>query len=330
MNQGDVFKLRLSDHYDFKAEFEDPTELARSIRVRPVNEPREVSSVSTFEPYGAGVKRKEIPNRKGPLMVVPVVNVEVFIPNRGGPGIQPHLKSDPEVANFGWREYGSRAGCARLAGLFKDLGIPATAVINSDVVAGEPQLVDIIKEAGWEVGAHGLNNSTGQAGLPNTEEEADIDKCLTVLGDAFGRRPTTWLTPGFSVTKDTSAILKKLGVTTLLDFVDDDVPYILSTPTGDLMNVPYCLETNDFSLVLTKNYSNRQYADALADHILEMSENGPEGQVLCLGMHTFVAGTPARIRALRKALAPLVKNKNIVFATADQVFKHHWQAEKSG
>ena len=70
------------------------------------------------EGYGVNMRRAEVaagwaePGVR--VYVVPVVNVEVFLPGKGGPGIQPHLQSVPEVANKGWRDYGNRRGLARL------------------------------------------------------------------------------------------------------------------------------------------------------------------------------------------------------------------------
>lgn len=52
--------------------------------------------------------------------MIPVVNVEVFVPGCGGPSIQPHLQSVPELANRGWRDYGNRRGLQRLANMFKE------------------------------------------------------------------------------------------------------------------------------------------------------------------------------------------------------------------
>ena len=58
------------------------------------------------------------------VVVVPVINVEVFVPGAGGPGVQPHLNSVPEVANSGWRDYGNRSGLRRLVQLFEELRDP--------------------------------------------------------------------------------------------------------------------------------------------------------------------------------------------------------------
>ena len=273
------------------------------------------------EGYGAGMTRLEVkPGWAGgkKVFVVPVVNVEVFVPGSGGPSIQPHLQSIPEVANRGWRDYGNRRGLQRLCAMFKELGIPATAVVNSEAAKLE-HVAKALKESGWELGAHGLNNSSGAAKLSRTEEEAYFKQTLDDLQQSLGTRPRTWLTPGFSVTERTPEIAVQSGIEAFLDFVDDDVPYYLSHEGGKrTLCLPYCMETNDFSCVLTKHFDGRQYAQAIEDHVCQLAKEEGE-KVVCLGMHTFVAGAPARVLALTEALGRLQQVPGVCFATAAQV-----------
>ena len=274
------------------------------------------------EGYGAGMTRQEVkPGWAGgkKVFVIPVVNVEVFVPGSGGPSIQPHLQSIPEVANRGWRDYGNRRGLQRLCAMFKELGIPATAVVNSEAAKLE-NVAKALKESGWELGAHGLNNSSGAAKLSRGEEEAYFKQTLDDLQQSLGARPKTWLTPGFSVTERTPEIAVQSGIEAFLDFVDDDVPYYLSHEGGKrTLCLPYCMETNDFSCVLTKHFDGRQYAQAIEDHVRQLAKEEGE-KVVCLGMHTFVAGTPARVLALTEALGRLRQLPGVCFATAAQVY----------
>jgi len=273
--------------------------------------------------YGAGMAREEVKGgwgQGGRVFVIPVVNVEVFLPGCGGPGIQPHLQSVPEVANKGWRDYGNRRGLQRLAEMFKSLEIPATAVINSEA-AELPHVASALKGSGWEFGAHGINNSSGNAKMSRGEEEALFKNCLDSLEKSLGARPATWLTPGFSVTERTPELAAAAGIKNFMDFVDDDVPYeLVHSESGNrLLCLPYCMETNDFSLVLTKGFDQRQYAQAIEDHVRQLAKEPGEEKVVCLGMHTFVAGTPARVHALSESLARLKSCPGVRFATAAQV-----------
>jgi len=319
MNHGDCFKLRLSDHWDFTLRFPDPRPFVQNLGLvpSPIAQP-----LMGSQGYGAGMRREEVVAGWGDgarVLVVPVVNVEVFTPGCGGPAIQPHLQSVPELANKGWRDYGNRRGLQRLAEMFKQLSIPATAVINSEA-AQLDYVAKALKTSGWELGAHGLNNSSGNAKMSREEEEAHFKQCLDDLQGSLGARPATWLTPGFSVTERTPEIAARSGVKTFLDFVDDDVPYdIVHGESGArTLCLPYCMETNDFSLVLTKNLDARQYAQALEDHVRQLAKE-PGEKVVCLGMHTFVAGTPARVLALSEAFERLKACPEVRFATAAQV-----------
>eukprot|EP00440_Ansanella_granifera_P019156 gb/GFBE01020810.1/.p1 GENE.gb/GFBE01020810.1/~~gb/GFBE01020810.1/.p1 ORF type:complete len:505 (+),score=122.23 gb/GFBE01020810.1/:1-1515(+) len=318
MNHGDCFKLRLADHWDFTLRFPDPRPFVQKhgLCPGPVAYP-----LMGAEGYGAGMKREEVKAGWGEgtkVFVIPVVNVEVFTPGCGGPAIQPHLQSVPELANKGWRDYGNRRGLQRLSQMFKELGVSATAVINSEA-AKLDFVAKALKESGWELGAHGINNSSGAAKMTRNEEEAYFKKTLDDLEAALGARPKTWLTPGFSVTERTPEIAAAAGIESFLDFVDDDVPYHLAHEGGKrTLCLPYCMETNDFSLVLTKHLDHRQYAQAIEDHVRQLAKEDGE-KVVCLGMHTFVAGTPARVLALSEALGRLKALPGVRFATAAQV-----------
>jgi len=318
MNHGDCYKLRLAEQWDFKLKFPDPRPFIQKHGLAPTPFPVPLMGK---EGYGVDMHREEVQPgwAKGKkVFVVPVVNVEVFVPGSRGPSIQPHLQSVPEVANSGWRDYGNRRGLQRLVSMFKDLGIPATAVINSEATKDQ-HVVKALQSSGWEFGAHGLNNSQGASHMSRAEEEAYFKQTLDDLQQSLGTRPTTWLTPGFSVTERTPGIAAQAGIKTLLDFVDDDVPFHLAhEENGRTLCLPYCMETNDFSLVLTKQFDARQYAQTIEDHVRQLAKEDGE-KVVCLGMHTFVAGTPARVSALTEVLGRLRDLPGVAFATAAQV-----------
>ena len=136
------------------------------------------------------------------------------------------------------------------------------------------------------------------------------------------------------MTERTPELVAAAGIKTLLDFVDDDVPYFLAHAQSGarVLCLPYSMETNDFSLVLTRHHTARQYAQAIEDHVTQLAtEDRPETAVVCLGMHTFVAGTPGHAAALGETLRRLKGRPGVAFATASQVqadaFKLHGSAE---
>ncbi|CAL1131783.1 unnamed protein product [Cladocopium goreaui] len=134
------------------------------------------------------------------------------------------------------------------------------------------------------------------------QEQAYFKQSLDDLQQSLGSRPKTWtcsqkwtglvtildhleastgpkvrLTPGFSVTERTPEIAAESGIEAFLDFVDDDVPYYLTHEQGKrTLCLPYCMETNDISLCLTKHFDGRQYAQAIEDHVRQLAKEEGE------------------------------------------------------
>jgi len=251
------------------------------------------------------------------VAVWPVINIECFLAGRGGPAIQPHLASAPEIANSGWRDYGNRAGVARLARVFEASGLPATAALNSDLYTLFPEAVETVLTAGWEIMGHGINNSTGHAGMDRVHETAAVQQALDAISSATGSRPVGWLTPGFAVTRRTPSILASLGVRYTADATDDDVPYTLCTPAGRITVLPYSMETNDISLCVVARYTAPEYADALVDHVTALTREARPGRPLlvALGIHPFIAGQPGRAMYLQQALERIAGLPAVWFGT---------------
>lgn len=253
------------------------------------------------------------------VAVWPVVNVEWFEPGAGGPALQPHLMTgNPEIANYGWREYGNRVGLQRLISIFRAAGIVASAAINADICARYPTLLRALVEAGWEIMGHGINNSRGLAGLTPEEERDAIAAALETLERHTGSRPLGWLTPGFSVTDRTPEALAACGLRYTADITDDDVPYALETACGTLFALPYSLETNDISLCLVGRYTGPEYARALVDHVRWLLAEGSP-TIVAIGLHTYIAGQPGRALYLARALRALQALRGVWFATGAEI-----------
>ncbi|CAF0985345.1 unnamed protein product [Rotaria sp. Silwood1] len=162
------------------------------------------------------------PSNSDQVVVVPIINCEVFINGHGGPCIQPHLNNlSPDIANSGWRDYGNRQGTSRLLNIFSDLQIPSSVAMNSYLIDKEPDIFqEILKysrqEQNVEIIGHGLTNSLSAVKHLSFEEQ--VKQSLNQIEKAVGngRRPTAWLTPGFAAPENSSKIL---GQSLIIRFV---------------------------------------------------------------------------------------------------------------
>ncbi len=287
-----------------------------------------------FPPYTALPTRKKWrwPDDKG-LAAWIVINIEHFEFGTLGTAIQPHLTSLPEIANYGWRDYGNRVGIWRLFDLFDHYpNVKVTAALNAEICQLYPPIVAAALARGWEIMAHGLNNSRGHAGLDEAAERELIGKTLGVIRESTGQLPQGWLTPGFSITPRTFDLLHAAGVRYLADWVNDDQPYLLPISAGEMVAVPYTMEANDITLCLGARYSGPEFSQAVLDQfdqLLADSLGDSHSRVFALGLHPFIVGQPLRLRYLAEVLQHISTTNGIWFATGNEIATHFAQVQKS-
>ena len=283
------------------------------------------------------------------IAVVPIINSEVFISGHGGPCIQAHLSHlQPDIANNGWRDYGNRQGTQRLLQIFSDLNISVSIAMNSYLIDKEPKIFGEIQQfskekQNIEIIGHGLTNSLSAVKHLTFEEQVkqSLDQIEQTLGNK--QRPTSWLKPGFAAPENSSDVLgkyychlkKKLfslifylvknGIRMSLDATNDDILYKLKSSIDkekELIILPYSMETNDISLCLSQGYTGEQYSQALIDYIQQLSEEkSSHARVVCLGLHTFIVGTPAKAFHFKKAIQQIKQIPNVAFFNCQQLLE---------
>ncbi len=224
--------------------------------------------------------------------------------------------SKPDVLNTSWREYGSRVGAWRLLDLFKSLDLPATILLNSEVCAHSPALVEAFKGAGYEIAAHGRTNSESQAGLDEGYEKALIKGVTDTIASSAGEPPAGWLSPWLAETYLTPDLLDEAGYKYVLDWCADDQPIWLKTRNGRILSIPYSQEINDSAAIIGRQVGAGEFADMVIDQVDEMLEQSKTGPlVFGLAIHANIVGQPFRLRQLRRALSHLAGLSDQIWIT---------------
>lgn len=258
-----------------------------------------------------------------------VMNVEHFSFGKQGTAIQSDLNSYPEIANYGWRDYGNRVGIWRLFDLFAELEIPVTAAVNGEICTLYPEIITAMQKHRWEVMAHGLNNSKGHSGMDREAEIEIIDKTLGLLEEATKKTPKGWLTPEFSITESTFELLYSAGILYTADWVNDDQPYWYSLPNGRLLAIPYTLETNDITLCLNNRFSGAEFAQAIQDQFDQLWLDGEsQARVMTISLHPFIVGQPLRLKYLKQCLLHIKNQPNTWLTTGEGIYE--WMVETTG
>ena len=102
----------------------------------------------------------------------------------------------PDALNHGWRDYGARVGIWRTIESLDRHGFRASALINSDVAAHYPQLIDAGLARDWAWLAHGKTNSTLHGDLTLEEERELLTDIVGTIEKASGSGRAAGWVPG--------------------------------------------------------------------------------------------------------------------------------------
>ena len=231
-----------------------------------------------------------------------------------------HLRPDP--LNHGWRDYGPRVGIWRMIESFDRHGIRASALLNSDVVAHYPQIIEAGRQRNWAWLAHGKTNSMLHADMAPDEERRFLANVTETIAAATGQRPKGWMGPGLTETFETPTILKELGYSYVLDWTADDQPFRLNVP--GMISVPYSVELNDIGLFVSKGMTGEDFYRTVVDHFDQLyADSANSGRVMALALHPFVTGQAFRAKYLDKALAYIASHDGVWLTTSDDIAEHY-------
>lgn len=228
----------------------------------------------------------------------------------------------PDYRHYTAREYGTRVGLYRLLDAFAAVDARVTVAVNAAVAERYPSIIRDIVAAGHEVAAHSTDmNGTIASGLDEADERALIAAALDVLEASVGTRPHGWLSIARSQSWNTPRLLAEAGVRYMLDWVNDELPYHVSTPAGPILNIPLNHELSDRQIVTTQQQSAdsyRQQVEDACDWLLDEAARFG-GRMLPLHLTPYIMGLPYRIGALEALLQGLRDNPKVAFVTAGEI-----------
>ena len=232
----------------------------------------------------------------------------------------------PDVLNYAWRDYGNRVGVWRILELFDRLGVPTTALVNSDLYEAAPGLIEAFRARGDEIAGHGRTNAERQGVLEEVAERTLIAEATQVLARREGVAPKGWLGPWISQSAVTPDLLDEAGYAYLLDWCHDDQPVWMQTRKGRILSVPYPQELNDIPQIVGRKKEGSDFADMICDAfdvMLAESDRGP--LVMGIALHGYLKGHPHRLKHLERALHHIIDGggDRVWWTTAEAINDHY-------
>lgn len=236
----------------------------------------------------------------------------------GGFGRAPY----PDVRAFSQRDYGNRVGIFRVIEALERFGVPASAAIDAEVATRYPYIVQQFKTRGFDILGHGhaatnvISNHMSEA-----DERAYIASALDTLQRATGTRPRGWHGPEYSESERTPALLAELGVEYVLDWPNDEQPFLMHVPP--LVSLSMALELDDVIAMWHRRISAERWRQAIAEALDQLLADGAKGgRHLILNIHPWLIGHPHRIGYLEDVLEDVRNRNGVWIATTSEIVAH--------
>ena len=222
-------------------------------------------------------------------------------------------------------EYGSRAGFWRLHRLFTEFDLPVTVFGVAMAMARNPDAVDAMVAAGWEIASHGVRWIDYQH-VSEEIERAHIAEAIAIQTRLTGTRPLGWY-QGRTSPNTARLVAEEGGFVYDADSYADDLPYYDRAHGRSQLIVPYTLDTNDMRFAALQGFnSGTQFLDYLRDAFDTLYAEGETApKMLSIGLHCRLVGRPARLASLRRFLAHIRSHDRVWVATRLDIARH-WLA----
>lgn len=224
----------------------------------------------------------------------------------------------PDYRHYTSRDYGNRVGIYRLLDALEQVDAKASIAANSAIADRYPALIKDIVSAGHEIIAHATDmNAAIATGVPEDEERTMIATTLDGIEKVAGARPTGWLSIARSQSFNTPALLAEAGLSYMCDWVNDDLPYRMTTTGGPILNLPLNHELSDRQILTVQQQSMASYCEQVQDAFASLSAEAEShgGRMLPLNVTPYITGLPYRMAEFDGLLRWLAEQPGHGFAS---------------
>ena len=227
----------------------------------------------------------------------------------------------PDYARLSHREYGHRVGIFRVLDTLQKHGIKATVAMDAMTAENYPYLVRHCLDAGAEIIGHGV--SLSRMISSNMSEDAEreyIGQSVAALTRATGSAPAGWLGPEYGESARTPQLLSEAGLHYVCDWVNDEQPYPLHSPHGEMFALPVMVELDDAVALWDRRVMIGRYQQLVEESFETLYQDGQQnGRLMALNLHPWLIGQPFRIGYLDRALGHIMRRGGVWAATGSEI-----------
>ncbi|MGH1441132.1 MAG: polysaccharide deacetylase family protein [Cellvibrionaceae bacterium] len=220
-------------------------------------------------------------------------------------------------------QYGPKVAIPRILDTYKRLGLKQSFFIPGWCIETYPDTVDAILKEGHEIGHHGYLHEDPTE-HSHEEQVYWFERALETHQKFTGQHPKGYRAPVYNMTQGVIDLLIKHGFDYDSSLMGDDIPYILQTQQGSLVEVPVHWGTDDwptFAHYPEIGYMMPVQAPSKGlNTFWEEFESQYEAGGLWVGIwHPFLSGRLARWNKVEAWLENILSTKNVWFASLGEI-----------
>ena len=229
----------------------------------------------------------------------------------------------PDFWSYSNRDYGARLGVYRIMRVLDRFKLRATAIVNAVAATRYPRVIHEIVRRNWEIAAGGMDMGRVHHGQLALEDERALVRATSkILSESSGRPVVGWHSPGHSQSSHTLSLLVEAGFQYVMDWANDDMPYMIRAGAGHLWAMPLTYEWSDRLLLVQHNLTVEDYESEVLQAYRRLkaeAEGHRTGRILSLSISPWIMGYPHRIAALERILTSILSNGSIWQTTGIEI-----------
>ena len=229
------------------------------------------------------------------------------------------------VSTMSWLKYDEIA-VPRLVELYRRYGIKQTFFYPAWCMEHYPHLVDVILKDGHEIGAHGYIHENPNHLSPE-DEQYWFERQIEVIERMTGQRPRGWRAPLYNFSMNSLDNLVQHGFKYDASLMGDDIPYILRSDKGEVIELPSHWGMDDWPpYVHEPNFGYKMPIkspdEAMKVYMAEFEAMYEYGGLWIAVWHPFVSARLARCHRIGQMIEEMLNRSGVWFATMEEIASH--------
>lgn len=222
--------------------------------------------------------------------------------------------------------YGPDVAVPRILDTYRHYGIRQTFFVPGWCAQRYPHAVEAMVRDGHEVSAHGhLHEHPNE--LSDLEERRALHESLTALRAVTGEKPVGWRAPLYNFSHRSAELLLEAGISYDASLMGDDVPYLIGTEAGTLLELPSHWGMDDWPAYMHSIELDFQMPIQAPSRAWENWWEEFEAMWECGGLwiavwHPFLSGRLARWRAVHEMIGRMLERGRVWFAPMRDIASH--------